>query len=326
MSTPRGGARARHRLGDRPHASARVAPNALLAVGFAEAVMKQHIGCACRIGAGVGSDDAVEAEERLDRLALEPLLEKIAGRAGEDRDQIPLAFNAERAQAHRDPRRAGELAESRDEPASGRDIGRRLVRERAQDVGQAREPRLVGVETLGVGRREFRHLGLGVSRRRLQIAPVGQGEEVGERAIDDPEAKAPKIEVADDGRVEQRDRIGGDRIAETRMKFLGRRRAADDRAALQHEDLQPGRGEIGCGDQGIMAASDHRDVRHGFRPRKVRVSPPRKRGSRDHAQTLDREAAWLRHMTRLDLAFHGSKSAAWITVTCPQTLTCPSFP
>ena len=48
------------------------------------------------------------------------------------------------------------------------------------------------------------------------------------------------------------------------MEFLGRRGAADDRAALQHNDLQPGRGEIGRGDQAVVAAADHDDVAHRY--------------------------------------------------------------
>jgi hypothetical protein len=44
---------------------------------------------------------------------------------------------------------------------------------------------------------------------------------------------AMQIEIADDLRVQERDRVGGDGIAEAGVKFLGRRRAADDRAALE---------------------------------------------------------------------------------------------
>ena len=38
---------------------------------LAEAMMQQHVGRAGRVGARIGSDDAVEAEDRLDRVALE---------------------------------------------------------------------------------------------------------------------------------------------------------------------------------------------------------------------------------------------------------------
>ena len=44
------------------------------------------------------------------------------------------------------------------------------------------------------------------------------------------------------------------------MEFLRHRRAADDMPALEHGDLQPGRGEIGGADQPVMPAADDDDV------------------------------------------------------------------
>ena len=118
-------------------------------------------------------------------------------------------------------------------------LGGRFERERAQDLGQALEPRLVGVEPFGVAGGEFRHLRPCAPRRDLEIAPVGQGQEVRQRALDQLEAVAMEVEVADDRRAQQRDRIGGDGIAEAGMKFLRRRGAADLCAALEHRDFKP---------------------------------------------------------------------------------------
>ncbi len=155
-----------------------------------------------------------------------------------------------------------EGAETRGEPLSRRHIGRRLKRERAQNVGHALEPRLVGVEPLGVAGGEFCDFGLRAPRRDFQIAPVGQGQEIRQRALDDAEAVAMKIEVADDLRVQERDGVGGDGIAEAGMEFLGDRRAADLRPALEHRDLEAGHGEIGRGDKAVVTAADDDDVRH----------------------------------------------------------------
>ena len=79
-------------------------------------MMQQHIARAGRIGAGVGSHDPVEAEDRLDRIALEPLVEQVAGRAGEELEKVALAFEIERAQAVSGSRRVDQRAEAGDEP------------------------------------------------------------------------------------------------------------------------------------------------------------------------------------------------------------------
>jgi len=65
-------------------------PDALLAVHLAEGVMQHHIGGAGRVGARVISDDGVEAEQRLHQIGLETLVEHLAGRTGEQIEQIAL--------------------------------------------------------------------------------------------------------------------------------------------------------------------------------------------------------------------------------------------
>ena len=244
-------------------------------------MMQEHVARAGRIGAGVGSDDSVEAEDRLDRIALEPLVEQVAGRAGEELEEVALAFEIERAQAVSGSRRVDEGAEAGDKPLSGRDVRGRGQRERTQDVSQARKPRLIGVEALGVAGGEFRDLGLRAAGCDLEIAPVGQRQEVRQGTLDDAEPVAVKLEVADDLGVEKRDGVGGDRIAEAGMECLGRRRAADLRAPLEHRDLEAGHGEIGGGDKAVVAGADDDDVRHQVCMARTPSPPtplPRERG------------------------------------------------
>ena len=83
-------------------------------------------------------------------------------------------------------------------------------------MSQAREPRLIGVEALGVAGGEFRDLGFRAAGCDLEIAPVGQRQEVRQGTLDDAEPVAVKLEIADDLGFEKRDGVGGDRIAETR--------------------------------------------------------------------------------------------------------------
>src|SRR5271155_4382428 len=67
---------------------------------------------------------------------------------------------------------------------------------------------------------------------------------------------ARQLQVADDLRIQQRYRVGGDRIAKTRMKFLGDRRAAHHVARLEYGDFEPRRREIRGAHQPIVAAAD----------------------------------------------------------------------
>ena len=48
-----------------------------------------------------------------------------------------------------------------------------------------------------------------------------------------------QLQIADDLRIEQRHRVGGDRVAEAGMKFLGDGRAAHDCAPLETVTFSP---------------------------------------------------------------------------------------
>ena len=83
------------RFADRAHAADGMAPGAALAVHFAEAVVQQHVGRARMVGAGVVADHRVEAERRLDRLGLEPVLQPLGRAAREQPEQVALRFDGE---------------------------------------------------------------------------------------------------------------------------------------------------------------------------------------------------------------------------------------
>src|SRR6185437_13901684 len=126
---------ARDCLRDRAHAAYRMAPDTLLAVHLAPAMMQQHIARAGSIGAVVGSNDSVETKDRLDRFAFEPLIKDIAGRTGEEFEKVTLSLEPERTQAVSDFGGLDEGAKPGGEPLPRGQIGRRFQRERAQDVG-----------------------------------------------------------------------------------------------------------------------------------------------------------------------------------------------
>ena len=126
------------------------------------------------------------------------MVEEVAGRAGEKFEEIALPFEVERAQAVSDFGRVEEGAKIGGEPLPCRQIGRRLKRERAQNVGYALEPRLISVELIGITYGELSDLGFRSPRRDLEIAPVGQRQEVRQGPLDDTKAMASEFEVADD--------------------------------------------------------------------------------------------------------------------------------
>ena len=72
----------------------------------------------------------------------------------------------------------------------------------------------------------------------------------------DLEAVARQIEIADDLRPQQRHDVRADREAEAGEHLFGHRGAAEDVAALEHEHLPPGAGEIGRRCQAVVAAAD----------------------------------------------------------------------
>ena len=74
---------------------------------------------------------------------------------------------------------------------------------------------------------------------------------------------AGKIEIADDFRSEQRNRVGGDGIAEARVKFLGDGGTADDVAAFEYQTFEAGLGQIERADEPVVTGADDDGVMHG---------------------------------------------------------------
>ena len=255
MSTPCSRAGGGHRLGDGAHAADGVAPGALLAVHLAEHVVQQHIGGARRVGAGVVADDAVEAEGGLDRVALEPAVQPVAGRLREQRQQVALGGDVQLGELAAQGRALQQFGH-RLSPAALDQVGRGLQHQAAQHVGDGLQPLAVGVEALGVLGGVLGHLGLGPALADQQVVLVVERQEVGDLALHHLQAVPGQVEVGDDLGIEQADRVAGRRVAEARVELLGHRRAADHVAALQHRHLEPGAGEVEGADEAVVAAAD----------------------------------------------------------------------
>ncbi len=71
-----------------------------------------------------------------------------------------------------------------------------------------------------------------------------------------------QVKIPDDLRIEQRHRVGGDRVSETRIKFFGHGCAASDVPAFKNDCFQSRAGKISSANQAIMAATDNCDIIH----------------------------------------------------------------
>ncbi len=254
----------RHRLRDRAHAADGVAPQALPAVHLSEGVMQHHIGRTRRVGARIVADDGVEAEQRLDQIALEAIVEHVAGRAREQVEQRPLALQREAAQDVRAAERIERLADGMHAEAFDH-IRRGAQHEFAQHVGDGFQLRVELVDPQGIAFAEFRDGLMGAAFAGQQIASIRRRQEVLRAALDDPQAVAMQVQIRDDLRIEQAHRVGGHRIAEAGIKLLRHRRAADHLAAIDHLHAHAAHREIGCAGQAVMARANDECVvvRHG---------------------------------------------------------------
>src|SRR3954468_16249832 len=68
-----------------------------------------------------------------------------------------------------------------------------------------------------------------------------------------------QLEIANDLRSQQADHVRKDRKLETRKNFLGYCGSADEMAALEHDNLAPGAGEVRRRNESIVTAAhdDH---------------------------------------------------------------------
>src|SRR5438477_11056932 len=97
----------------------------------------------------------------------------------------------------------------------------------------------------------------------LQVAAILRGQEVGHEPFDDPQAVLRQREIADDFRIEQRDRVRRDRIAEAGMEFLSDRGASHDAAPFEHGYFESARCQIGGADEAIVATADDQRITPG---------------------------------------------------------------
>jgi hypothetical protein len=144
-------------------------------------MVQQHIRRAGGIGRGEIADHGIEAEQRLDRLRLEPLIEDLRGRACEQVYHIALRGEVELVQTPREAQRLPQVGQ----PAPG--VGRRDGRNLAQHARHAIKHGLVAGEIARIAFGEPRklRLGIGLATRQETVA-VRQWQEIAYGPLKDP--------------------------------------------------------------------------------------------------------------------------------------------
>src|SRR5208283_4578186 len=83
------------------------------------------------------------------------------------------------------------------------------------------------------------------------------------------QAMAVQVKFTDDLRIEQRHRVGRDRIAKSGMKFLGHCGAADHAAPLEHRHLEARRRQVRRAHQAVVTGADDHGIAQSLCVRQV---------------------------------------------------------
>ncbi len=149
--------------------------------------MQHHIGGAGGVGTGVIADDGVESEQRLDQVALEGIVQHLAGRAREQVEQAALLLQRQPAQDIGGAERVEGFADRSGAKSLG-EVRRRAQHELAQHVGDRFEFGGERIDPAGVVFAEFGDRLVGAAFADQEIAAIGRGQEILRAAFDDAQA------------------------------------------------------------------------------------------------------------------------------------------
>ncbi|MGY4415722.1 hypothetical protein ACVWW4_007458 [Bradyrhizobium sp. LB7.1] len=190
---------------------------------------------------------------------LETFVQHLAGRAGEEIEQIAALLQCQPAQDVGALECIHGLADRR-RAKTVEHIGRRAQHELPEHVGDLFQLARKSVERVCVMGAQPCDGRLRPSFTGEEITAVGRGQEILRAPLDDPQALLGQLEVTGHLRIEQAHGVGSDRIAEARMKLLRDRGPANHLAALDHVHAQAGHREIGRAGQAVVASADDDDV------------------------------------------------------------------
>ena len=240
------------RLGDGPHAAARIAPGADRAVDLAHVMVQQHVGRAGRHRPQRRADDAGDGEIGLDDVGLEILVEEIRDRHRPEAQRQRHLFPAQPGEFLAEIKHLAEVAR----PEACR-VGRGAHQKRLDEAALPRHIAGIAVVGLRVALREPREL----AAVCVVVAAVGEivavmGEHRPALVGDDLQAEARQLQVAHDLGPEQRADIGAIGIEEAPRQLAAGGCASDPVVLFHHQYVEPGTLQVAGVDQPVVAAAD----------------------------------------------------------------------
>jgi hypothetical protein len=241
-------------LGDRPHATARQAPGADVAVHVAHHVVQQDVGGARGVHAEGRADDPGAGHRRLDQLVLEVVLEKVRGAHGEEADVLVELTFAEVPELLRQPQHL------QDVPGPERARVRRCAQQGLADqLRVAPEIRLEARHRIRIVGRVAAQFQVGrllvrvVDERTVTAVAEVHGAEIGHQQ----QAVAREVEVAVNRLAHHRAHVGAAGVEPALVHLPGHRRPADVVVLLDHQHAQARLGEVRRRREAVVAGADH---------------------------------------------------------------------
>jgi hypothetical protein len=223
-----------------------------------EEVEEQPERGARRVRAAVLAVDVVGENQRLHLPGLVVAVEEVAETAGQEGDHAADLRAGDAAEAAADAQRLDEAGQS-----AGADVRRRFEEEGLEVARELLQLLVDAHERAGVGRGEALELADGpvALRPPRDRVPVEKRHEERRVARHHLQSVPREAEVADDLRPEHARDVRRGRRATAGRDLLGDARAADDRAALEHERREPRPREVRGRRQAVVpGAHDDRVV------------------------------------------------------------------
>ncbi len=218
--------------------------------------MQQNISCAGRAHAEKSSDNSRRGHRRLEHVGLEPLIEKIDGAHGHELDLVVFVLARHALEAASDEEQLHQFLR-----IQRRRIGRNHAEDRFHEAAHGLHRLAEFVVGFGIDPRVAGYLAMRLAvivHAPQMVAVRHRSESAVERQ--DLKSVAGKIEVANNLGPQQRDDVRANGKLEAGKNFFRASRAAEDVAALEHQDFLSRFRQIGGVGEAVVASAHHDHV------------------------------------------------------------------